>query len=472
MSLWKQAPDDAAARAVLVRDLLRRNDPRAELLRPTLSPPSVETWVGLLRQLEAFGAPEELRWLEPFLSHWPDACRVPLHPWKLALMQGDSSSPWLSWCRHVSFFGGSQKLDLDSARALARAPALRPIRHWTARQAGLGPQVLRVLLESPHLGAGLEALDLGGNDLEDDAITVIAAAPHLGDLELLDLGSNAIRAPGAAALAQSETLLSLRHLKLSHNRLFVAGMRALAEGGGLSGLEALEISRTGAGDAGLAALARAPALSGLRTLMAPANGVGDQAALALGEGGHGLRVLHLGDNLEIGDTGAHALASLSQIEVLMLHRNAIGDPGAYHLARLGPPTLRHLSLTRTRVTVMGALALIGSERLTGLETLALERLPIGASEAAEMAAATWSRPLKELFLTRETLGVEGATAVVVSNVFPRPLRERCLGGLKKAGLKAVARRLKVRGVSRMTREALVDRLRDALGWNEDEDKGR
>lgn len=150
--------------------------------------------------------------------------------------------------------------DPEVARRIARAPELGGLRVLSITSSPLGDvgltnlvgpgslgrwrslhlsgcQVavdgLRALVESPVL-AGLEYLTANRNeDLDDEAVSLLAASPDAASLRHLELDATGVTAEGARALLASESLAGLRHLALRRTPFadapdasLVAAMRA------------------------------------------------------------------------------------------------------------------------------------------------------------------------------------------------------------------------------------------------------
>ena len=122
--------------------------------------------------------------------------------------------------------------------------------HGALRAFGSGPAALR---EVGRL-TGLEVLDLGGNQLDDESLVHLRRLRHL---RWLDLGGNRLRGSGLGHLGQ---MARLRWLRLRRNPLVGTAVAPLSR---LVGLRVLELSRTGVTNGGLARLA---GLAGLKEL--------------------------------------------------------------------------------------------------------------------------------------------------------------------------------------------------------------
>jgi uncharacterized protein (TIGR02996 family) len=130
----------------------------------------------------------------------------------------------------VSFQRGfPPRIHLTAASFLAHGqrlfellPLLREVSLTEARS------IISELAGCPAL-ARIRRLTLQENNLDDEAIAVLARSPHLGRLVSLDLSHNQITATGIRSLGAAN-LPELRHFDLSANPVDSAGMQALAQG--------------------------------------------------------------------------------------------------------------------------------------------------------------------------------------------------------------------------------------------------
>jgi Ran GTPase-activating protein (RanGAP) involved in mRNA processing and transport len=97
---------------------------------------------------------------------------------------------------------------------------------------------IRALADSPFLGR-LRVLNLGGNGLDDRALSILLGSPHLEQIQELALFSNRITDAGVAALAGSRRVQHLERLDLSWNAIGNNGLQELASSPCLNGLREL-----------------------------------------------------------------------------------------------------------------------------------------------------------------------------------------------------------------------------------------
>jgi uncharacterized protein (TIGR02996 family) len=148
-------------------------------------------------------------------------------------------------------------LDEADVAGLAQSPLLSTLRELSLVESGMGPQSLRRLLSSPHLGQ-LEALRLPHHQLDSLEELVQAALPALRELDLSvatfeELASSGRETPtlgpsDAELLASWPALAQLRSLDLSGNAIDTDGLRALLSSPGAAGLQQLHVRGIGPGE--------------------------------------------------------------------------------------------------------------------------------------------------------------------------------------------------------------------------------
>jgi uncharacterized protein (TIGR02996 family) len=333
----------------------------------------------------------------------------------------------------------SVSLTPDMMQQLVAWPGLRRLRHLSlgndylghekrALLNDMGPDGIRLLLESPHL-KGLTSLYLT-TPLTEAEVALIGEAPQLASLTELRLIGCGITAAGAGVLGKAPGLAALRHLDVGWNSIGDDGNAALASSPMLARLDSLDLSWTELfGPRAAAALAASPHLGRLRRLDLTQSYVGPEAAeylasarfgalnelrlfndkigpkgmIALARSPHlvGLTRLDLMGN-EIGPKGAKALAGsrfLSNLRWLELAHNNLGPDGAKALA--GSPVLsklRHLSVWLSDIGAIGARALMLSPHLTALWSLDLQYSKFTDATAWMVAPKTTLAQLRRLIL--------------------------------------------------------------------------
>jgi len=272
--------------------------------------------------------------------------------------------------RHVRFFDVAGCL-----AALADSPLLSLIPEIDLCGNSLGNSGVDQLARSKRL-QNLEYLNLGFNDLTDQALRTLAGMPQLSQLRELYLNDNRqIGTPGLRALADSASLPNLRHLDLSGNLLSGTALRVLINGDALKKLDSLNLSGNPISDEGVAALANSELLKRMLArspiLRLPQNMVGPIGASALAESPVVAAMEEL--NLESNVIGNKGLESLAQSPYLRLKRlivtsNGIDDQGVFAIARGRlPETLEYLDLRGNFITEESTIAIDRAAREFDLE---------------------------------------------------------------------------------------------------------
>jgi hypothetical protein len=184
----------------------------------------------------------------------------------------------------------------------------------------------------------------------------------------------------------------------------------------------VDLCKQGLGAAGVARLLPAAARSAHAVhLLLGTNAMGNEGAATIAAAltpGHHVETLYLGCN-RIDEAGAAALATRlagdGTVRALWLKRNPVGDAGVGAVAAMlrRNDTIRTLDLVNTGVTTDGLRVLLTA--LTG-RTQPLERLYLGgnglaADAAGLLAALIGEAGIRELYLTANHLGDQGATVL-------------------------------------------------------------
>lgn len=279
-----------------------------------------------------------------------------------------------------------------------------------------GSQLVNLYLEKNRIGpAGFLAL--------------VRVLPQ-SRLRTLGCGENNI---GAEELAVSELVVSLKdprcrlqELGLSYNRLGPAGGQKL--GGVLAEaktkLLALNLDHNNLGAEGVSALASAFPCLRLEMLSLCHNGMGSRGAAALAKAFQqcpSLREVYLDGN-QMGDTGCELIAESlceSKVNTLGLSRNVIHCRGAEALVRFLPrwTQLRVLALERNAIGDQGGTALASCLPNTNLEELYLQSNLLDINTTTEMTRVVPHTQLRCLFMSSYSL----------RSIDPswRPLRHAC-----------------------------------------------
>jgi hypothetical protein len=298
--------------------------------------------------------------------------------------------------------------------------------------------------------AGLRRLELVGDD--DDALSALAASPHLTNLRSLSLQGNPSAGDGFRALARSALFESLEELEvgmfprpvaakavpflLASGRLRRLTRLRLAVGPAgpgcwevlaanrppgltelhwnyvweppdltrspalLSGLVSLDVSNCLLRDDGLARLVSCPHLAGLRRLNLEQTGVGAAGIAALARSSFVRSLTHL--NLNGNSLGDEALAALADLPLDSLQSLELN-----HLERVDHSGGRPRALYPSA----GALAaLLRASWVPHLKYLDLRHAGVGGDELRVLAAAPALHGLQSLDLTHNPLDDKGLVA--------------------------------------------------------------
>jgi uncharacterized protein (TIGR02996 family) len=362
------------------------------------------------------------------------------------------------------------RLALDTVEFLALGPALVA---W-------GPvPALHLRNVNPHLEAlarcealaGVEALSLVGNRLDDEVLRVLLGSPHFGRLQELNFSRAAmpseplerysLTGAGARLLADCTTLPSLKRLCLDRHPLGDDGLQALNSGQALRGLTALSLEWcrvTGVGFAGwvgsipwpelrhlnlfgnrlvsVAAelFAASPQLSTLHSLRIPGTNFTDRAAGELGRSPYPTRLHDLDLSMNsVEDNGFSALASspaLAELRRLQMRWSA-GSAEQGPRPRIGPRggaalrnapfagRLRILDLSSHLIGDAGLIALAESGGYGNLERLDVGGNEIGDAGVEALTRADQLQKLAHLSLGTNRIGPAGARALARWPLLPR-----------------------------------------------------
>jgi uncharacterized protein (TIGR02996 family) len=246
-------------------------------------------------------------------------------------------------------------------RLFAAAPFLRVLKF---EQGHLDPTGLAKTKQLSQI----EELDLFHTALSPKGLRTILASKHLTGLKALGLGSNAIGDEGARVLAAWPGLAKLETLDVSSCQITPDGVDALATCQNVANLTRLRIGRTTASADSASRLFDSPYLKKLT-------------------------------ELELGGTEFFPIVASS-----------------FDLASFAK-TLTHLDLDCATFQP-GAFQAFTQCKLSALQCLKLNSVPLRAPEAANLANATWRGTLTELHLDVCRLGREGMGALVTGK-FPR-----------------------------------------------------
>jgi uncharacterized protein (TIGR02996 family) len=154
----------------------------------------------------------------------------------------------------------NHKMGEQGVRALACAPFLGHLRELILKGCRLQPTWLEPLVSSEHFRCPA-LLEIAGNNLTQDSLRTLLAAPGLDRLVALDVSRNSLDDLALADLAGEAGLQGLLGLSACHNlSIGPAGAEALASSPHLSRLAFLDLQGCPIGEAGARALLNAPHL--------------------------------------------------------------------------------------------------------------------------------------------------------------------------------------------------------------------
>jgi len=404
--------------------------------------------------------------------------------------------------------------------ALLAAPGMDGLRSLAFHGAAAGPDAglsaLRRLLTSPT-GRRLSALGLSSNQ-RHELLDALIEAP-LPSLTALDVGFSSLPTATLRALLTAATLPALTALTARHGKLEPDAASAF-EAASLTTLRRLDLHHCDAGAAVGLAIAQRPAFSRLTHLQAGHNSFGDEVALALASSGcrETLTALDLSQQ-PLGDDGLIALVDASGFEHLTALSLALNSSlSAYGFQALGArrfPALKSLDVHGISAGDLGVRDLTSGAIMEGLEALnisscrgrgdglaslaacgrggALRRLDVSLNggddaqvgallntdalpalrhlnlsrarftDAGIFESAAGLPSLRSLTLTglgRRQSAVAGA---IVRNPRLQPaLRVSWMAHAPVGALKAAAKPLKLKGLSKLKKPALIDALAGAL----------
>ena len=225
----------------------------------------------------------------------------------------------------------------------------------------------------------VRVLDLGDNQLGDEALKILSESNQLLNLEELILGVNFITDKGMKEWAGSSntTLKNIKTLVLSDNKLTDDSLAELVKSLNFSQLESLDIGWMEAGNKTAEAIGASDTLLHLKKLELERSYVDAEGIQALidGEVAGNLEELNLTAN-KLGDDGAKVIAgasNLKSLKVLNLSQNMIGDEGAKAIGTSTHLTgLTHLYMGRNGFSPEGAKIIHQTKTLTKLKTLVLQ----------------------------------------------------------------------------------------------------
>ena len=255
----------------------------------------------------------------------------------------------------------------------------------------------------------VRVLDLGDNQLGDEALKILSESTQFLNLEELILGVNFITDKGMKEWASSSnaTLKNIKTLVLSDNKLTDDSLAELVKSLNFSQLESLDIGWMEAGNKTAEAIGVSDTLLHLKKLELERSYVDAEGIQALidGEVAGNLEELNLIAN-KLGDDGAKVIAgasNLKSLKVLNLSQNMIGDEGAKAIGTSTYLTgLTHLYMGRNGFSPEGAKVIHQTKTLTKLKTLVLQEGVETSPDLVNYSRPELLRPEDPELLSRET----------------------------------------------------------------------
>lgn len=176
------------------------------------------------------------------------------------------------------------RIGRDGAGALARSPHVRKLERLLLLSNGLGAGGAAELGEAGFLDS-IQQLELAGNNLGEAGLrSILKSRP--ARLQFLLLGSNELDDDALRLLARWPALASVRELNLYNNRVTAFGMRAIVDSPHAKSVCRMNLESNKLGDMGAEVLARWPGLAGMRWLKLRRNGISEKGAMALARSAH------------------------------------------------------------------------------------------------------------------------------------------------------------------------------------------
>jgi uncharacterized protein (TIGR02996 family) len=377
----RQQPDDDAVRLVYADWLTDRGDPRGEFIQ------------GQVRWQQAYEARDYPAMRQLGGQFWrlqhqhEEQWLAPLKKLGLSSIQFRRGLPESGTIKGSHFLKRWQKL-------FEAAPLLRDVGFYKEKA-----DLLPALTACPGLRR-LDTLSMMGCVLRADDLAAFAASPNAANLRELSLATSyRSPAPLAAACGRLIQLPQLTRLKLDTVPLGDAAVTALAQAPELSRVRLLSLRATGITDQGVNALVWSAHLACSEALYLDYNDVTDQAARFVAASPRSVCLTELGfDHTQVGNAGIEALTRSP-------HLNAL-----------------HTLHVSTTVTARGAAVLAGAPFSTRLRELELSCNPgIGYLGGEALAASPHLAKLKYLNPSDCRVGRQGALALINSS---------CLSGLQ------------------------------------------
>jgi uncharacterized protein (TIGR02996 family) len=309
-----------------------------------------------------------------------------------------------------------------SIPALVQCSALRQVRSLTLSQARLSPQLLGMLLRSPHLNA-LDEFGILASGMNLEHFSELAQSSFIPGLQSLEILGYSVVCPDPQSLFHQQPA-SLQRLHLGHFNWTTESITSLANQPCMQQVRDLDLSYHGlTAEAGVA-LAQSPYFRNLRSLNLHFGNLnrGGAEALAVSPLLRHIERFGIGFN-EITNAGIEALANspyLGQLRQLNISHSEGTPVMGRHLARA--PWLRQLRMLEVHYNALkdsGFKWLIQIDGVSQLMSLNLQSCELTYPSIQRLVDCPYLKNLRTLNLTGNSFGSKGATLLARS-----PLREQ------------------------------------------------
>ncbi len=382
---------------------------------------------------------ELLGYLLGHVRQWPeDIERSMPRSWQARLSSG-LACPQAALCADMF----AVEPDLDLLHVLLHAPELRNLRTLDVYGLTLRDPdaALEILFGSPHLGS-VRVLDLSGWMLSPQALTRMAQQDTFANVREVCLAGMGLTGEHLDGVIPWLRGRPIEALDLGGNELDAVALERFVQEGAPPTLRELNFYDLALPDAAFEALA---GLSKLEKLSLPSCGIGRRGAAAMSKGLEELRELNVKSCMLTWED-FEPLLSLPKLERLHAPDNLIGVPKASPVWEERIGTLRELDLSHNNLGCEGVRVLMGCPGLSNLEILRLDDNGVLDTGAGILAKAPVLGQLKELHLLGrvETWGSGvsvceiGATALATSETLTRlEVLQLDLNDLTPEGMRAL-----------------------------------
>jgi uncharacterized protein (TIGR02996 family) len=213
------------------------------------------------------------------------------------LQKAEHTTNRLAACPHLERINtldlGGSLIGDDGLGELLSSSYLGRLRELGLSGTAIGWPGLDHLFVRSHLFTDLIKLELGGNDLGDEAVRMLVASPLASKLETLGLENSGLGNTGTETLASASNFRTLQTLLLSWNNISVQGVQSLVRSQFWANLVNLDLSFNPITDAGARELLLSPKPARLTSLNLVGIDIGERIQSALRER-YGISVCRFG----------------------------------------------------------------------------------------------------------------------------------------------------------------------------------